>query len=132
MSNGILLPEEVREWVTSSPGQETGHGGRGHQPVTPQNDRRHDQSATSIGGPSKPTFERCGLAVDTASGVPTQLTFEDVRRYQLQLGQSGLAPSSINVAMTALRFFFRVTLRRPEAVDYIPDPRGSLDGYRSC
>ncbi len=36
---------------------------------------------------------------------PDQLTFEDVRRYQLQLGQSGLAPSSINVAMTALRFF---------------------------
>ena len=54
---------------------------------------------------------------------PDQLTFEDVRRYQLQLGQSGLAPSSINVAMTALRFFFRVTLRRPEAVDYIPIAR---------
>ena len=51
---------------------------------------------------------------------PDQLTFEDVLRYQLRLGQSGLAPSSINVAMTALRFFFRVTLRRAEAVDYIP------------
>ncbi len=54
---------------------------------------------------------------------PDQLAFEDVRRYQLQLGQSGLAPSSINVAMTAQRFFFRVTLRRPEAVDYIPIAR---------
>ena len=51
---------------------------------------------------------------------PNELTFEDVRRYQLHLGQSGLAPSSVNGAMVALRFFFRVTLNRHEAVDYIP------------
>jgi site-specific recombinase XerD len=51
---------------------------------------------------------------------PAELTFEDVRRYQLHLTQSGLAPASINGAMVALRFFFRVTLKRPEAVDYIP------------
>ena len=52
--------------------------------------------------------------------TPGELTFEDVRRYQLHLTQSGLAPASINGAMVALRFFFRVTLKRPEAVDYIP------------
>jgi site-specific recombinase XerD len=52
--------------------------------------------------------------------APSELTFEDVRRYQLHLTQSGLAPASINGAMVALRFFFRVTLKRPEAVDYIP------------
>jgi len=51
--------------------------------------------------------------------APSELTFEDVRRYQLHLSQCGLAPASINGAMTALRFFFRVTLKRPEAVDYI-------------
>jgi site-specific recombinase XerD len=54
---------------------------------------------------------------------PEELTFEDVRRYQLHLGQCGLAPSSVNGAMVALRFFFRVTLKRPEAVDYIPMAR---------
>jgi site-specific recombinase XerD len=54
---------------------------------------------------------------------PEALTFEDVRRYQLHLGQCGLAASSINGAMVALRFFFRVTLRRPEALDYIPIAR---------
>jgi site-specific recombinase XerD len=43
-----------------------------------------------------------------------------VRRYQLHLVQYGLAPASVNGAMVALRFFFRVTLKRPEAVDYIP------------
>ncbi len=54
---------------------------------------------------------------------PEELTFEDVRRYQLHLGQCGLAPSSVNGAMVALRFFFRVTRRRPDAVDYIPIAR---------
>lgn len=56
-------------------------------------------------------------------GTPGELTFEDVRHYQLHLTQSGLAPASINGAMVALRFFFRVTLKRPEALDYIPIAR---------
>jgi integrase/recombinase XerD len=51
---------------------------------------------------------------------PAELTFEDVRRYQLHLTQCGLAPASVNGAMVALRFFFRVTLKRADAVDYIP------------
>ena len=51
--------------------------------------------------------------------TPTELTFEDVRQYQLHLVQSGLAPASVNGAMVALRFFFRVTLQRPEALEYI-------------
>ena len=46
--------------------------------------------------------------------TPAELTFEDVRRYQLHLVQYGLAPASVNGAMVALRFFFRVTLKRPE------------------
>jgi len=54
---------------------------------------------------------------------PAQLTYEDVRRFQLQLMQSGLAPGTVNGAMVGLRFFFRVTLRRPEALDYIPMAR---------
>ena len=56
--------------------------------------------------------------------TPTELTLEDVRQYQLHLVQCGLAPASANGAMAALRFFFRVTLQRPEAVDYIPVVRG--------
>jgi site-specific recombinase XerD len=54
---------------------------------------------------------------------PEQLTYEDIRRFQLQLMQSGLAPGSVNGAMIGLRFFFRTTLRRPEALDYIPMAR---------
>ena len=54
---------------------------------------------------------------------PEQLTYEDVRRFQLQLMQSGLAPGTVNSALVGLRFFFRTTLRRPEALDYIPMAR---------
>ncbi len=51
--------------------------------------------------------------------APTKLTFEDVRRFQLHLLESGLAPASVNSVMVGLRFFFRVTLHRPEALEYI-------------
>ena len=54
---------------------------------------------------------------------PEQLTFEDVRRFQLHLIESGLAAGSVNGAMVGLRFFFRVTLRRADALDYIPMAR---------
>ena len=54
---------------------------------------------------------------------PSELTFEDVRAFRLQLVESGLAPGSVNGAMVGLRFFFRVMMRRPEALDYIPMAR---------
>ncbi len=54
---------------------------------------------------------------------PERLTYEDIRRFQLQLMESGLAPGTVNSAMIGLRFFFRTTLRRPEALDYIPMAR---------
>ena len=57
------------------------------------------------------------------SRQPEQLTYEDVRRFQLQLMLSGLSPGSVNGAMVGLRFFFRVTMKRPEALDYIPMAR---------
>jgi integrase len=54
---------------------------------------------------------------------PDELTFEDVRTFRLQLTENGLAPGSVNGAMVGLRFFFRVTLGRPKALDYIPMAR---------
>jgi site-specific recombinase XerD len=37
---------------------------------------------------------------------------EDLRRYQLHLASQGAAPGKMNAAVSALRFFFRVTLAR--------------------
>ena len=41
-------------------------------------------------------------------------TAEDLRRFQLHQTQSGMQPPSINSAVSALRFFFTVTLDRPD------------------
>jgi len=45
---------------------------------------------------------------------PDTATAEDLRRFQLHQTQSGRQPSSINSAISALRFFFTVTLDRPD------------------
>src|SRR6476620_3012457 len=60
-----------------------------------------------------------GRSADTA-------TTEDVHRYQLWLASIGTTIPTANVAATALRFFFKVTLRRhdlAEAVVSVREPR---------
>ena len=54
-----------------------------------------------------------GASPDTAS-------FEDLRRYQLHLVSSGVGVPTINHTLTALRFLFMVTLRKPDVVVYLP------------
>ena len=51
---------------------------------------------------------------------PDQLDYEHVRQYQLYLIRSGCKPGYVNQAMTALRFFYRVTLLRHDAPLMIP------------
>ncbi len=51
---------------------------------------------------------------------PDQLGYEEVRAWQLHLVQSGLATGAVNSQITALRFFFRVTLGRRDAPEMIP------------
>ena len=50
-----------------------------------------------------------GRSPDTASP-------EDLRRYQLHLVETGISNIMLNHTITALRFFFAVTLDRPEAL----------------
>ena len=45
---------------------------------------------------------------------PDTATAEDLRRFQLHQRQSGMQPPGINSAVSALRFFFTVTLDRPD------------------
>lgn len=57
---------------------------------------------------------------------PDTATAEDLRRYQLHLTESGVRPPSINGAVSALRFFFSVTLDRPEVTKllaFVAEPR---------
>jgi integrase/recombinase XerD len=52
-----------------------------------------------------------GRSPDTAS-------FEDVRRYQLHLAKSGAHPPILNHAVSALRFFFRITLKQTAIIEH--------------
>ena len=47
---------------------------------------------------------------------PDTASPEDLRRFQLHMVSSGVSRISINATITALRFFFEVTLERPEAM----------------
>jgi len=57
---------------------------------------------------------------------PDRAGFEDLRRYQLHMRNEGAGVATINSTVSALRFLFKVTLRRAEDVDqlrYIRGPR---------
>ena len=47
---------------------------------------------------------------------PDTATKEDLRRFQLHMAQQQISASTINAAIAALRFFFNVTLERPDLV----------------
>jgi integrase/recombinase XerD len=51
---------------------------------------------------------------------PAKASFEDIRRYQLHLASSGAGAPTINHNLTALRFLFMVTLRKPDVVMRLP------------
>jgi integrase/recombinase XerD len=60
-----------------------------------------------------------GRSPDTAS-------FEDLRCYQLHLAASGAGVPTLNQTLSTLRFFFKVTLGRPDIVErtaFVHEPR---------
>ena len=62
---------------------------------------------------------------------PDTVTAEDLRLFQLHQTRIGMQPPSINSAVSALRFFFTVTLDRPDLsrrLTVVPR-RG---GYQRC
>ncbi len=52
--------------------------------------------------------------------APDRASAEDLRRYQLRLASSGVSVASQNATVTALRFFFTVTLGRSAVTDRMP------------
>jgi site-specific recombinase XerD len=51
---------------------------------------------------------------------PATASFEDVRRFQLHLAASGVGTGALNQAVSALRFFFRITLGRRDISEHTP------------
>ena len=54
---------------------------------------------------------------------PDKATAEDVHRYRLRLASIGATVLTVNVSATALRFFFRVTLKRSDLADELVSAR---------
>ena len=46
--------------------------------------------------------------------APDTATAEDIRQFQVYQRESGIQPPTINCSVSALRFFFTVTLDRPD------------------
>ena len=63
---------------------------------------------------------------DFLGGSPDTATSEDLRLFQLHMTRSHFGAPSINCAIVALRFFFKVTLERPDLVrhlTFVHEPR---------
>ncbi len=57
---------------------------------------------------------------------PATASSEDVRRYQLHLTASGVGVPTVNQTVSTLRFFFKITLGRPDIVErtaFVREPR---------
>jgi integrase/recombinase XerD len=60
---------------------------------------------------------------DFLGRFPAKATAEDVHRYQLRLASIGATVSSVNATASALRFFFKVTLKRSDLADEVVSVR---------
>ena len=84
-----------------------------HQPVTSTDDRRHDRAPVR-----REDARRLHPPRPDVHSVPRPLAGcrhrRDLRRFQLHQAETGVRPPTINSAVAALRFFFTVTLDRPE------------------
>ena len=98
--------------------------GARHDKPSPTHDRRH------AGAESRPEYpvklRSTGLPVCTIlQRSPEQLGPEEIRAYQVYLtNERKLAPSSVLIAVAALRFLYKVTLKREWIFeDVIPAPK---------
>ena len=87
-----------------------------HQPVSALRERMiEDMSVRGFTEATRRDYIRCVKELAAFIGrSPDTATPEDLRRFQLHQTQAGVQPPSINGAVSALRFFFTVTLDRPD------------------
>jgi len=98
------------------------------QPISPLRARMiEDMSVRSFKEDTRRDYVRHVRAFAAFIGrSPDTATAEELRLFQLHQTQSGLQPPSINSAVSALRFFFTVTLDRPDLarrLTVVPYPR---------
>jgi len=99
-----------------------------HRPVSPLRARMiEDMTVRGFSEQTRSHYVRHVRAFTAFIGrSPDTATAEDLRLFQLHQTQIGMQPPSINSAVSALRFFFTVTLDRPDLarrLTVVPQPR---------
>src|SRR5213592_4927083 len=86
------------------------------KPISPLRQRMiEDMSVRNFGEKTRNDYIRHVRTFTAFIGRPPDTaTAEDLRRFQLHQTQSGMQPPSVNSSVSALRFFFTVTLDQPD------------------
>jgi len=95
------------------------------KPISPLRQRMiDDMTMRNLSPSTQETYIRAVAQFSTFHRrSPDKLGVEHLREYHLHLVSRGLSANSICVKMSALRFFYRTTLRRPAIAGQIPMPR---------
>jgi site-specific recombinase XerD len=85
-------------------------------PISPLRQRMiEDMNVRKLGAATQRNYIRAVKTLSEFLGrSPATATAEDLRRFQVHQSAAGAQPPTMNNTVTALRFFFRVTLDRPE------------------
>ena len=88
------------------------------KPISPLRQRMiEDMRMRTFGEKTQSQYVRAVRQFDKYLGrSPDTANVEDLRNYQLHLVDHGVSPASLNSAICGLKFFFGVTLDRPEAM----------------
>ena len=74
-----------------------------------------DMTIRGFGEKTKSDYQRSVKNLAAFIGrSPDTATPDEIRQFQFKLREDGASPTKMNAIVSALRFFFRVTLRRPE------------------
>jgi integrase/recombinase XerD len=90
-------------------------------PISPLQQRMiDDMNVRKFGEKTQKDYIRHVKTFSTFLGrSPATATAEDLRQFQIHQSKAGIGPATVNGAVAALRFFFRVTLDRPEMGRYL-------------
>jgi integrase/recombinase XerD len=93
--------------------------------ISPLRQRLIDDMAIRRLGPKTQHdhIRRVKSFADFVGHSPDKATAEDVHRYQLRLASLGATVSTANATASALRFFFKVTLKRNDLADEVVSVR---------
>lgn len=86
-----------------------------------------DMTIRGFGAKTQVDYIRCVKRFTAFLGrSPDTATPEEIRCFQFSLREEGMSPSAINAIVCALRFFFKITLGRPDIdrwTQFVREPR---------